>query len=269
VNQRRCYEDFTAPPGPEWQRHIAGGGALEPTGSSLRFVGHNACLRCYSNAQIDDYQNLHRRHFLWQPPVKLTVRARFSHPEAGSQPGLLGTAGFGFWNDPFVMTGGRLLALPRAVWFFYASPPSDLRLDPDVPGWGWTAMSIDTLRREALGWAALSPLLVPLMNLRPIYPALWRPIQRTLRIGVAKVPVDMTRWYTYRLEWGLEQVRFYVSGQAGTILEVPSPHGPMGLVLWLDNQYMVATPWGKLRWGRLNIPGRQWMEVDELTIDPL
>jgi hypothetical protein len=57
----------------------------------------------------------------------MTVRACFSHP-AGT---LRGTAGFGFWNDPFLMTGARLPALPRAIWFFYASAPSEMKLDLD------------------------------------------------------------------------------------------------------------------------------------------
>ncbi len=92
---------------------------------TLRFVTDDATSRQYSNAQVDDYRGLSRRRFPWRPPAKLTVRARFSHP-AGH---LKGTAGFGFWNDPFLMTGARLPALPQAIWFFYASPPSDMRLD--------------------------------------------------------------------------------------------------------------------------------------------
>jgi hypothetical protein len=46
----------------------------------------------------------------------------------------------------------------------------------------------------------------------------------------------------------------------------PSPWGPLGLVMWMDNQYMVATPWGHLGWGLLDVPGRQWMEVEEVMI---
>jgi len=32
---------------------------------------------------------------------------------------------------------------------------------------------------------------------------------------------------------------------------------------------MVVTPQGRLNWGLLNVPGRQWMEVDWLVIEPL
>jgi hypothetical protein len=38
--------------------------------------------------------------------------------------------------------------------------------------------------------------------------------------------------------------------------------------MWLDNQYMVVTPWGRLGWGLLEVPDQQWMEVDWLEIEP-
>jgi hypothetical protein len=39
--------------------------------------------------------------------------------------------------------------------------------------------------------------------------------------------------------------------------------------MWMDNQYMVATPWGRLGWGLLDVPGHQWMKVEALEIVPL
>jgi hypothetical protein len=39
-------------------------------------------------------------------------------------------------------------------------------------------------------------------------------------------------------------------------------------VMWMDSQYLVATPWGKLRWGLLDVPGEQWLEVSHLDIVP-
>jgi hypothetical protein len=37
--------------------------------------------------------------------------------------------------------------------------------------------------------------------------------------------------------------------------------------MWLDNQYMVVTPQGRLGWGLLDVPGSQWMAVDHLEIE--
>ena len=261
---RGAYEDFTAEPGPRWQRYVVGAGALEPTGSTLRFVTAGATSRRYSDAQIDDYQGLPRRRFPWRPPLRLTVRARFSHP-AGQ---LRGTAGFGFWNDPFMMTGARMPTLPRAVWFFYGSPPSNMKLDLHAPGHGWKAITIDALRPVAFLLAPIAPLAVLLMNLRPLYRALWPPIQRALNVREATVEAEMTGWHTYTIEWGTERTHFSIDG--GRVLEdAPSLRGPLGFVMWLDNQYMVVTPQGRLGWGLLDVTGRQWMEADRLAIEPL
>jgi len=192
----------------------------------------------------------------------MTVRARFSHP-AGT---LRGTAGFGFWNDPFLMTGARPPALPRAVWFFYASPPSEMKLDLETPGWGWKVATIDAQRPEAFPWALLAPGVVPLMNLRSVYRRLWPSVQRALRIREAWIPVEMTGWHTYVLVWGKREARFEVDGEV-ILRDAPSPRGPLGFVMWMDNQYMVATPWGRIAWGLLDVPDCQWMEVEALEIE--
>ena len=260
------YEDFSAPLDRRWQHYVVGNGTLEPSGSCLRFVNTDAPDRHYTNAQIDDYHNLPRRRFLWHPPLTLTVRSRFSHPAGDGSAGMKGTAGFGFWNDPFLMTGARAPALPRAIWFFHASPPSDMRLDLHTPGYGWKAATIDSTRPNALLVAPLAPLAVLLMNLPPIYRALWPTIQRALNIKETIVDVEMTEWHTYVIEWGTERSKFTVDGS--TVLEnAPSPRGPLGFVMWLDNQYMVVTPWGRFGWGLLHVSGRQWMEVDRLIIE--
>jgi hypothetical protein len=261
------HESFTGGIDSRWRSHAVGVGSLEPGTTTLRFVLTGATTLAYSNAQLDDYQGLPRRSFLWRPPLKLTVRARFSHPAEQLQ----GTAGFGFWNDPFLMTEKRIPALPRAIWFFYASRPSNIKLDLEAPGHGWKAATLDAQRPAALQWALSAPLVVPLMNLPPAYRTLWPPIQRALKVSETSLDVNMTRWHTYMLEWGAKRSRFSVAAE-GTLpptpmWAAPSPEGPLGFVMWLDNQYLIATPWGQLRWGLLAKPDPQWMEVDWLVID--
>jgi len=108
---------------------------------------------------------------------------------------------------------------------------------------------------------------VLLMNVHRVYRALWPPIQRAIHVSEAMLEVDMPEWHDYVIEWGRRYSHFFVDGKliAGP---VPSPCGPLGFVMWLDNQYMVATPQGRLGWGVLEITDRQWMEVEHFTIEP-
>lgn len=262
---RSVYETFTAEPSPRWRRYLKDTATLEGSGSALRLLTTNASSRRYSDAQIDDYRVLPGQTFPWHPPLRLTLRARFSHP-AGV---LRGTAGFGFWNYPFLMPEGRTPTFPRALWFFYASPPSNMKLDLDTPGWGWKVATIDTLRPEAMALLPMAPLLVPLMNLPSLYRTLWPPIQRAVHVREANVPATlaMTDWHIYTIEWGTRTVCFRINGSV--ILDhAPSPRGPLCFVLWLDNQYMIVKPWGRFGWGLLDVPGQQWLETEWLAIEP-
>jgi hypothetical protein len=261
--ERFVQDDFTPAPSPDWKQHLAGSGALEATGSTLLFVNNRTSSRHYANAQIDDYQGLQRRSLHWRAPLRMTVKARFSH-RAGE---LLGTAGFGFWNDPFLMTGRRLPALPRAIWFFYASPPSNMKLALGTSGRGWKAATLDAQRLPFLLLAPTAPAAIPLMNVKPLYRRVWPVAQRALGVSEAALDVPITEWHTYFLEWEEDHSRFGVDGK--TVMESESsPGGPLGFVMWLDNQYAVVTPWGKFGYGLLDSTERQWMEVDELYIQP-
>jgi hypothetical protein len=99
------------------------------------------------------------------------------------------------------------------------------------------------------------------MNIRQIYRTFWPAAQRALSISEAEVPAEMTGWHTYTVEWGVKHALFQVDGKVLLDCQTP-PRGPLGLVIWLDNQYLVATPWGRLRYGLLATPGEQWLEVE-------
>ncbi len=247
---------------PSMRTFLRGQGRLEFPGRTLRLTLPPGDGSTYANAQLDDYQTLPRSRFLWRPPLRLTVRARFSHPADR----LRGTAGFGFWNDPFMMTGLRRPALPRAIWFFFASPPSNMKLDLHTPGWGWKAAVIDALRWPFLALLPTAPLAVPLMNIPPLYRLCWPIAQRSIGVGEARLPVEMTEPHTYRLEWGHQTARFFVD-DVPVAGRFPAPRGPLGFVMWLDNQYMIVTPWGRFGWGLVDTPETQWLEVERLEIE--
>ncbi len=245
-----------------WNTFVKGAGLLDFTKDTLRFVNTKTVAANYSNAQIDDYQGLPRRDFLWRPPLQLTVHARFSHLNGD----LSGTAGFGFWNDPFMMTDSRRPALPRAIWFFYSSPPSNMKLDLHTDGFGWKAATIDTIRWPFFALLPTSPLAIPLMNVDWLYRTCWPIGQRAIGVNEAAIAAPMTEWHTYKLDWQEKSACFRVDGDVVLNCNT-SPQGPLGFVMWLDNQYMVVTPWGKFGYGLLDAPEEQWMEVSELTID--
>ena len=168
------YARFAGGLSSSWLQSTSGTGFLRPGGAGLLLGNDPATDQVYTNAQIDDYRDLSRADFLWRPPLRLTLRARFSH-DSGQ---ITGTAGFGFWNDPLRMTGLRRLALPQALWFFYAGPDADMRMALDQPGWGWKAAVVDTRTCRFLARAPLLALAPPLMRVHRLYRWLWPSFQR-------------------------------------------------------------------------------------------
>ncbi len=246
----------------ERYRHTVNGGTVAAAGSGIRFTNPAASGNTYINAQIDDYRGLRRSAFTWRPPLVLSIRARFSHHAKGLQ----GTAGFGFWNDPFMMTTLRPPTLPQALWFFFASAPSDMALAQGVPGRGWKAATIDARRPAFLALAPTAPLALPLMHSPWLYEKLWPTAQRALGVHEALLDVEMRDWYEYVIVWHDAHVEFRIDGTR--VLEArPTTGGPLGLVIWLDNQVMIVTPQGKIRHSLLARTEAQWMEIEQLAIE--
>lgn len=262
MSQPEVYARFAGGLRSHWRQSTSGAGTVQIVGSGLRLENSGPSAREYTNAQIDDYQGLARAEFPWRPPLRLTVRARFSHGSGQ----LTGTAGFGFWNDPFRMSGLRPPALPQALWFFYAGRDADMRLAPDQPGWGWKASVIDARTRRFLASAPFLALAAPLMGIPPVSAWLWRAGQRAARIADQLLPVAMRDWHIYTIDWQRERVRFLLDGCS---LSEPShaPAGPLGLVLWLDNQYLQIAPLGHFRWGTVAKEESQWLEIDWLAVE--
>ncbi|MFO7167581.1 MAG: hypothetical protein DIU80_006085 [Chloroflexota bacterium] len=255
------HETFRRRPGRRWHITQVNGGRMAVTEDGLRIAVAGARARAYANAQLDDYTGLPRDRFPWRPPLRITVRARFSGPIAG-------TAGFGLWNSPISPLGSVWPVLPASLWFFYAAPPADMPLALGVPGNGWKAACLDARVPEALAWAPLTPAVLLLNNLPPVYRRLWPMVQRALRVAEAPLEPPDETWRTYTIEWRRDCARFTVDGRV--VLETDRPPvGPLGFVAWVDNQWLVATPTGRFGWGLHAVARPQWMDLDVLRIEPL
>jgi hypothetical protein len=264
------FEDFSGPIEPYWTQTCIGNGSLRIVDSTLRMEYQAARQGEYVNAQIDDYGKRQRSAFPWRPPLRMEVRARSSLPAASgnetlaSADMLRGTAGFGFWNYPFSVRGDPLL-LPEAVWFFYASPPSNMSLVPHTPGWGWKAQVVHSMRLAALASALPLGITTAWARISGQTQAAQRWISTLTGAQEAMLPVKMESWHTYVLEWRQAEARFWVDGQA--VLQAPQPPArPLGFVAWLDNQYAVVTPRGAFRFGTVT-SGPQWFELDYVRIE--
>ena len=215
----------------------------------------------YTNAQLDDYHGLRRKEYLWNPGTHLSIRARFSHSAAE----LKGTAGFGFWNAPFGDPSVPWPASPRSVWFFFASAPNNLPLALEGPGRGWFASTIDApLSRSGLILPA-APALLILNQFTALRSYFWPWLRSYFGISFQLIGKNLEDWHKYDLSWQSNHCKFLVDDEL-VHQTSHSPNGPLGFVCWIDNQYMVATPKGKVRWGTLKLGHSQWLEVEELEL---
>lgn len=258
----RIEDDFTNGLNPLWYVAQVGRGTVTPAPHALRLTVAPS-PSAYSNAQIADY-DYDRFDFNWQPPLRLTVTAWVS----STIDQLRGTAGFGFWNHPF-SPDSRRVRLPQAIWFFFSAPPSNMALAYGISGHGWKAATLDATRPAAL---VLAPLAVPaalLMRVPRLYKRLYPAIQRRLAIDERLLDLSLlAERHTYTLDWRHDGATFAIDGK--TMLETPySPRGRAGFVAWLDNQYAVVTPQGKLHFGIVPVEHEQTLVLEHVLIERL
>ena len=212
----------------------------------------------YRLAQLDDYAKIPRNQFPLRFPRSLSLSARAS---SDSVPG---TWGFGFWNYPFGMslgfgeTGFRLPALPNAVWFFHASQENHLSFRDDKPAQGFLAQTFRSPK--------FHPWLIP----AGLALAFSRKITRRLMAKVVgedatHLSVDVTEWHRYKLNWREERVSFEVD-EVKVFDSRVSPRPPLGLVIWIDNQYAAFTPQGKIGFGVLENSEPAWLEIKNIDM---
>lgn len=209
----------------------------------------------YRFAQIDDYFGLARKQFPHHS-LTLSLRARISNYA------LPGTWGFGLWNDPFGMSLGfggnrfRLPTLPNAAWFFGASKENYLSFG-DKPAQGFLAQSFRSPK--------FHPSLIPAGLVLPFSAKTTRRmLGKIIAEDSSALSVDVTQWHTYQLEWSPMRIVWKVDETS--VFESPvSPNPPLGLVIWIDNQYAAFTPQGKISFGVLE-GQEEWLEIEDLEI---
>ena len=254
-------------------------------GSAYRLSIPAGSAQKYRLAQIDDYTKIRRSRFPLHFPVNLKLSARASNDT------IPGTWGFGLWNDPFGLSLGfggnpfRMPALPNAMWFFGASRESYLSFRDTRPSSQLRSAQREVAANGFIAQTFRSPKFHPLLILAGLaFPfsrkltrrilgkmigedgvQLWSHETRQQSVGVQSQSVDPTPWHRYRLDWREDRVSFEVDDVQVFESNV-SPKPPLGLVVWLDNQYAAFTPEGKIGFGVLETPEPAWLEIRGLEV---
>lgn len=245
---------------PYWVRFATGHAEIEYAPGVLRFAEEGAEEGKLSDAEIGDYRAVSKAKLPWAPPVRMTVRARMSH-RAGE---MLGTAGFGFWNDPFDWIG-NVQVPPNALWFFYASPQSDMAFAPNVRGNGWKGATLNGGRADGLT--------MTIGNFLFRLPGMSQLVFRLAQTRIAAHErvlddVALTDWHTYRIDWLPREAIFFVDDVE--VFRAPNPPTvPMGFVAWVDNNCTTMGLGREFSFTRLSIQQRQWMELGRVCVEHL
>lgn len=227
-----------------------------PNGFRLSIPGGDD--KAYRFAQLDGYANLARRAFPLRPSRNLSLHARVS---AESIPG---TWGFGLWNDPFGLSLGfggnpfRFPTLPNAIWFFHASDENYLSFG-DKPGNGFLAQAFRSPKFSLTRLAKVA-LTFPFSRIKA------RSLMgEFIEEAGVRLDVDVTQWHGYKFEWSATRSVFLVDGEIVFETSV-SPHPPLGLVIWIDNQYAAFTLEGKYGFGLLANTEPAWLEIKKFSL---
>jgi hypothetical protein len=154
--------------------------------------------------------------------------------------------------------------LPNAAWFFFASSQNYLSFRDEKPAQGFLAQTFRSLKLPtlllALGAVGFPMLLWPHLarRLRPFFRSIIDEDSFSLEI-------DVTQWHSYLLEWQDTAVRFSIDDQSFETTVSPKP--PLGVVLWIDNQYAAFPPDGRLSYGTLENQRPVWLQIENLRME--
>ena len=154
--------------------------------------------------------------------------------------------------------------LPNTAWFFHASPENHLSLRKTLPGNGFLAQSFSS---PAISSFLLAPglLAAPLLLSRRLAGWIRAVLSRVIDEDSDTLEPNLTQWHHYQLNWQPGRVEYYLDDVL-VFETATSPKGPLGLVIWIDNQFAAFTPTGKISAGSLANPSPAWMEIADLTV---
>jgi hypothetical protein len=245
----------------------AGAEVTQDTPNSWRLEIPAGAKGKYRLAQIDDYTHRSRRQFPWQAPLTMELSARACD---NVNPG---TWGFGLWNDPFSFSMGfgggtrHLPTLPNTIWFFFASPQNHLSLRDDLPAEGNLAA---IFRSPNLPSFILLPgmIFLPLFFIPPVARLFRRLARNLVKQESVRFNTDLTQWHHYKVAWEAGRVCFSLDGSI--LLESSlAPRAPLGLVIWIDNQFLAWTANGRFDYGSLENALPAWIEIKDFRLEKL
>ena len=237
----------------------------------------------YRLAQLDDYAPFSRRQFPHRFNPSSLLRMSLSLSARTSSDSIPGTWGFGLWNDPFGMSLGfggrpfRLPALPNAVWFFGASEENYLSfkdladIDTDEKSVRPTQPAVNGLLAQSFHSTKFHPLLLLAGVALPFSRKVTRRLlgrvidEDAIELSTGDACIAPTDWHIYKLEWSQKRVLFEVD-DVQVIESAVSPNPPLGLVIWIDNQFASFTPEGKIGFGVLENPEPAWLEIKDIEL---
>ena len=149
--------------------------------------------------------------------------------------------------------------LPQAVWFFCVAA-NYLPFPRRGPALSWFVGTVDARQPRAL---AIAPLTLPVLLLNQIAPLrrhIWPWVQSRLSISHAPLTRPLDEWHDYRLDWR-KRLCVLRRRYAGFSYTRTLTWAAFGFVCWIDNQYLIVTPRGRLGYGVVPLPTQQWLEV--------
>jgi len=249
-----------------FSENTVGGGNVQLSGNtdcSLEILPGKKGI--YRLAQIDDYQGLARSSFPWAAPMRINLSAR------ASSRAIPGTWGFGLWNDPFGLafvqgSKARLPVLPNAAWFFFASELNYLSIRDDLPASGQLAATFRAPQKRPIKLLLGLPLF-SLVFAPPIARYLRRWLRDYIKQDSATLNHDPTEWHDYEIDWQLDRVIFKVNKNEVLKTKI-IPSRPLGLVIWVDNQYARWLPDGRFGYGTQANSEAFQLQIKDLDLTP-